>query len=52
MQTVIGATGFSHPTARAVPLKRARFWLVCLFFLAWVAAIGCRLFWLQVVRHT
>jgi cell division protein FtsI (penicillin-binding protein 3) len=24
---------------------------VCLFFLVWVAAIGGRLFWLQVVRH-
>ena len=51
MQTVIGATGFRHPTARAVPLKRARFWLVCLFFLLWAAVIGGRLFWLQVVRH-
>jgi len=51
MQTVLGATGFRHPTARAVPLKRARFWLVCLFFLVWAAMIGGRLFWLQVVRH-
>ncbi len=52
MQTVIGASGFRHPTARAVPLKRARFWLVCLFFLAWTAVISGRLFWLQVVEHT
>jgi cell division protein FtsI (penicillin-binding protein 3) len=52
MQTVLGATGFRHPTARAVPLKRARFWLVCLFFLMWAAAITGRLFWLQVVRHS
>jgi cell division protein FtsI (penicillin-binding protein 3) len=37
--------------ARGVPLKRARFWLICLFFLVWVCAIGGRLFWLQVVRH-
>jgi cell division protein FtsI (penicillin-binding protein 3) len=51
MQTVIGASGFRHPTARAVPLKRARFWLVCLFFLAWAAVIVVRLFWLQVVEH-
>jgi cell division protein FtsI (penicillin-binding protein 3) len=51
MQTVVGATGFRHPTARAVPLKRARFWLVCLFFLAWAAVITGRLFWLQVVDH-
>jgi cell division protein FtsI (penicillin-binding protein 3) len=37
--------------ARALPLKRARFWLVCLFFLVWVLAIAGRLFWLQVVRY-
>jgi len=36
---------------RATPLKLARFWLICLFFLAWAIMIGCRLFWLQVVRH-
>jgi len=51
MQTVVGATGFRHPSARAVPLKRARFWLVCLFFLGWAAVITGRLFWLQVVEH-
>ena len=51
MQTVVGATGVRHPTARAVPLKRARFWLVCLFFLTWVVIITGRLFWLQVVEH-
>jgi cell division protein FtsI (penicillin-binding protein 3) len=32
-------------------LKRARFWLICLFFLAWAVVIATRLFWLQVVRH-
>jgi cell division protein FtsI (penicillin-binding protein 3) len=37
--------------ARAFPLKRARFWIICLFFLLWALAIGGRLFWLQVVRH-
>ena len=36
---------------RATPLKLARFWLVCLFFLGWAVLIGARLFWLQVVRH-
>ena len=36
---------------RAVPLKRARFWLVCLFFLLWTCAIAGRLFWLQIVEH-
>ena len=34
-----------------MPLKRARFWLVCLFFLLWACAIAGRLFWLQIVRH-
>ena len=36
---------------RAIPLRVARFWLVCLFFLAWALAIGSRLFWLQIMRH-
>jgi cell division protein FtsI (penicillin-binding protein 3) len=34
-----------------VPLKRARFWLICLFFLSWAILIAFRLFWLQVVLH-
>lgn len=34
-----------------MPLKRARFWLICLFFLLWAGAIGGRLFWIQIVRH-
>lgn len=38
-------------TPRAVPLNRARFWLICGFFLFWALAIGGRLFWLTVVRH-
>ena len=38
-------------TLKAVPLKRSRFWLVCLFFLLWACAIAARLFWLQIVRH-
>jgi cell division protein FtsI (penicillin-binding protein 3) len=36
---------------RAIPLRVARFWLVCLFFLAWSFAIASRLFWLQIMRH-
>ena len=36
--------------ARSLPLKRARFWIICLFFLVWVLVIAGRLFWLQVVR--
>jgi cell division protein FtsI (penicillin-binding protein 3) len=34
-----------------MPLKLARFWLICLFFLLWAMLIVFRLFWLQVVRH-
>jgi cell division protein FtsI (penicillin-binding protein 3) len=34
-----------------MPLKLARFWLICLFFLLWAVLIVFRLFWLQVVRH-
>ena len=40
-----------NPAARAMPLKLARFWLICLFFLFWAILIAFRLFWLQVVRH-
>jgi cell division protein FtsI (penicillin-binding protein 3) len=41
-----------RPSApRAFPLKRIRFWLICLFFLCWGGAIAGRLFWLQIVRH-
>jgi cell division protein FtsI (penicillin-binding protein 3) len=36
---------------RAMPLKLARFWLVCLFFFGWMVLIATRLFWLQVARH-
>jgi cell division protein FtsI (penicillin-binding protein 3) len=41
-----------NPAPRVMPLKRARFWLVCLFFLTWAILICFRLFWLQVVRHS
>jgi cell division protein FtsI (penicillin-binding protein 3) len=34
-----------------MPLKLARFWMICLFFLLWAILIVFRLFWLQVVRH-
>ena len=36
---------------RATPMRLARFWLVCGFFLFWAVAITTRLFWLQIVRH-
>ena len=39
-------------TPRAVPMKQARFWLVCLFFLFWAFAITVRLFWLQVIHKS
>jgi cell division protein FtsI (penicillin-binding protein 3) len=48
----LGANRNRSNAARAVPLKRTRFWLICLFFLVWTLAIiaagssGCR-----VVRH-
>ena len=51
MQAVIQANRNRTNPARAVPLKRARFWLISLFFLVWAFAITGRLFWLQVVRH-
>ncbi|MGC2612752.1 MAG: penicillin-binding protein 2, partial [Terracidiphilus sp.] len=38
-------------TPRAMPMKLARFWLVCGFFLFWAFAIAGRLFWLQIIRH-
>jgi len=38
-------------TKRAQPLKRPRFWIVCLFFFLWACAIAGRLFWLQIVEH-
>ena len=34
-----------------MPLKLARFWLICLFFMVWACVIASRLFWLQIVRH-
>ncbi|MGO9316945.1 MAG: penicillin-binding transpeptidase domain-containing protein [Terracidiphilus sp.] len=40
-----------NPAPRVMPLKRARFWLICLFFLSWAILIAVRLFWLQVVHH-
>ncbi|HEY3707469.1 MAG TPA: penicillin-binding protein 2, partial [Terracidiphilus sp.] len=36
---------------RAIPLRVARFWVICLFFLGWAGAISARLFWLQILRH-
>ena len=52
MQATLRANRNRNTTPRAMPMKLARFWLVCLFFLAWAFAITARLFWLQVVRHS
>ncbi|HEY2470645.1 MAG TPA: penicillin-binding protein, partial [Terracidiphilus sp.] len=52
MQAALRATRpRSNALARATPMKLARFWLVCAFFLFWAVAITSRLFWLQIVRH-
>src|ERR1039457_5172258 len=51
MPSAPGANRNRTNTARAIPLKRTRFWLICLFFLLWTVAICGRLFWLQIVRH-
>jgi cell division protein FtsI (penicillin-binding protein 3) len=52
MATAVRAIRTRPTTPRAVPLRRTRFWIICLFFLLWTCAIAGRLFWLQVVRHT
>jgi len=51
MPSVPAANHNRSSTARDIPLKRTRFWIICFFFLIWTLAIGGRLFWLQVVRH-
>ncbi len=52
MQPPVYQARFSRTNApRAVPFRAARFWLICLFFLAWAFLIAGRLFWLQIVRH-
>ncbi|MGC9224663.1 MAG: penicillin-binding protein [Terracidiphilus sp.] len=38
-------------TTRSAPLRRSRFWIICLFFCLWACAIAGRLFWLQIVEH-
>ena len=51
MQAALRATRPRTLTSRAMPMKLARFWLVCGFFLFWAVAIATRLFWLQIIRH-
>src|ERR1700757_1573753 len=38
--------------SRVIPLKRTRFWAICLFFAFWACAIAARLFWLQIIEHS
>lgn len=52
MQAAIRATRLRTVTTRATPMKLARFWVISGFFLFWALAITCRLFWLQIVRHS
>jgi len=51
MQLPARASRNRNNATRVIPLKRARFWIICLFFFVWALVIGGRLFWLQVVRH-
>ena len=51
MQPGVGVNRNRTSAGRVLPLRRARFWAICLFFLLWTLAICARLFWLQVVRH-
>src|SRR5271157_1710331 len=51
MQAAVRVNRNRPNAARIIPFKRARFWLICLFFLLWACAIAGRLFWLQIIRH-
>jgi cell division protein FtsI (penicillin-binding protein 3) len=50
-QATVRAARSRNNHSQVIPLKRIRFWLICLFFAVWVAAIAIRLFLLQVVQH-
>ncbi len=52
MQATLRANRNRNTAPRATPMKLARFWLICLFFLFWAGVIAARLFWLQIVRHS
>ena len=51
MQSPVRASRSGNRATRTIPLKSARFWIICLFFSVWALTIGGRLFWLQIVRH-
>jgi cell division protein FtsI (penicillin-binding protein 3) len=51
MQAAVRSIRSRAQMPRAVPLRRSRFWIVCLFFSVWACAIAGRLFWLQIFNH-
>ncbi len=51
MPATVQAIRSRSQTPKSVPLKRSRFFFICLFFLLWACVISGRLFWLQIVRH-
>ena len=51
MRAAVRANRNLTNTAPARPLKQSRFWLICMFFVAWSCLIAARLFVLQVARH-
>ncbi len=51
MPAAVRAVRNPNDPPRVIPLQRARFWFICLFFLLWACTIGVRLFMLQVVHH-
>ena len=51
MQASVRAVRSRNNPSHVIPLKRIRFWAICLFFGVWACAIAARLFWLQVIQH-
>ena len=51
MATAVRAIRTRPIPSRVIPLKRTRFWIICLFFGFWACAITARLFWLQIIEH-
>ena len=51
MQFSVRASRPRSSATRMIPLKRTRFWIICMFFATWTLAIAGRMFWLQIVRH-
>ncbi len=51
MQATVRAIRSRPAAAQVAPFRRARFWIICLFFLLWAGVIAGRLFWLQILHH-